>query len=73
MNGGSCALLCKCSTNWSLKSGPNDASGFVYSFPDTHAELHFTDVSLLCTPITQSVSPRGGLLAAATAALAVTE
>lgn len=47
--------------------------GFVYSFPDTHAELHFTDVSLLCTPITQSVSPRGGLLAAATAALAVTE
>lgn len=49
------------------------AFGFVYSFPDTHAETHFTDVSLLCTPIAQSVSPRGGLLAAATTALAVTE
>lgn len=47
--------------------------GFVSGFPDTHAEMYFTDVSLLCTPITQSVSPRGGLLAAATAALAVTE
>jgi hypothetical protein len=25
VNSCSCALLCKCYTNWSLKSGPNDA------------------------------------------------
>ncbi|KAL6065968.1 hypothetical protein STEG23_030071, partial [Scotinomys teguina] len=40
---------------------PFPDSGSPQRFPDTHAEMHFTDVSLLCTPITQSVSPRVAL------------
>ena len=69
----SCALLCKCYTNWSLKSGPNDAMLLCLRFPDTHSEMHCTDVSLLCTPITHSPSRWGGLLAATPAAQIVTE